>query len=66
MTTAVCLLSGGMDSATLAYLAKREGYEILALHLNYGQRTESKERECAKKIAGLLGAREFVEVDAGT
>ena len=65
MTTAVCLLSGGMDSATLAYLAKREGYEILALHLNYGQRTESKERECAKKIAGLLGAREFVEVDVG-
>ena len=62
---AVCLLSGGMDSSTLAYLAKSEGYEILALHLNYGQRTEEKERECAKKIAGLLGAQDFVEVDVG-
>ena len=63
MMKAVCLLSGGMDSSTLAYLAKSEGYEIYALHLNYGQRTEEKERACAKKIAGLLGAEEFVEVD---
>jgi 7-cyano-7-deazaguanine synthase len=65
MMKAVCLLSGGMDSSTLAYLAKSEGYEILALHLNYGQRTEEKERACAKKIAGLLGAQDFVEVDVG-
>jgi len=65
MMKAVCLLSGGMDSSTLAYLAKSEGYEILALHLNYGQRTEGKERACAKKIAGLLGAQDFVEVDVG-
>lgn len=54
-----------MDSSTLAYLAKSQGYDILALHLNYGQRTEKKERACAKKIAGLLGARDFVEVDVG-
>ena len=65
MMMAVCLLSGGMDSSTLAYLAKSEGYEILALHLNYGQRTEEKERACAKKIAGLLGAQDFLEVDVG-
>jgi 7-cyano-7-deazaguanine synthase len=63
MMRAVCLLSGGMDSATLAYLAKSEGYEILALHMNYGQRTETKERSCAKKIAQLLGAQDFIEVD---
>jgi 7-cyano-7-deazaguanine synthase len=62
---AVCLLSGGMDSSTLAYLAKSEGYDILALHLNYGQRTETKERACAKKIAELLGAQDFIEVDIG-
>jgi len=63
MMKAVCLLSGGMDSSTLAYLAQSQGYEILALHLNYGQRTEGKERACAQKIAGLLGAIDFVEVD---
>jgi len=59
----ICLLSGGMDSSTLAYLAKSDGYEIAALHLNYGQRTERKERDCAKKIAQLLDAQDFVEVD---
>ncbi len=60
---AVCLLSGGMDSSTLAYLAKSEGYQICGLHANYGQRTERREREAARTIAGLLDATEFVEVD---
>ena len=59
---AVCLLSGGMDSSTLAYLAKSMGYDILTLHLNYGQRTEGKELACAKKIASLLNAGAFVEI----
>lgn len=59
---AVCLLSGGMDSSTLAYVAKDTGYDILALHLNYGQRTEDKERRCAQKIASLLNAEAFVEI----
>jgi 7-cyano-7-deazaguanine synthase len=65
MMKAVCLLSGGMDSSTLAYLAKSEGYGILALHLNYGQRTEGKERRCAQTIAKFLEAEEFIEVDVG-
>ncbi len=60
---AVCLLSGGMDSSTLAYLAKHDGYDILALHFTYGQRTEEKERECAKRIARHLNALEFLDVD---
>jgi 7-cyano-7-deazaguanine synthase len=51
-----------MDSTTLAYVAKDMGYDIIALHFTYGQRTEAKERECAQKIAGLLDAREFVEI----
>ena len=62
---AVCLLSGGMDSSTLAYLAKSEGYDICALHLNYGQRTESKELACAQKIASHLNAKDFVVVNVG-
>jgi 7-cyano-7-deazaguanine synthase len=63
MMKAVCLLSGGMDSSTLAYVAKSRGYTILALHLNYGQRTERKEKKCAKKIASLLNAEAFVEIN---
>ncbi|MDO5845798.1 MAG: 7-cyano-7-deazaguanine synthase QueC [Methanocorpusculum sp.] len=62
MKKAVCLLSGGMDSTTLAYVAKDRGYDILALHMNYGQRTERKERECALRIADHLEAADFVEI----
>lgn len=60
---AVCLLSGGMDSSTMAYLARDMGFELFTLHFNYGQRTERKERLAAEKIAGLLDAKEFIEVD---
>lgn len=60
---AVCLISGGMDSATLAYHARDRGYDLICLHFNYGQRTERKERTSARKIAGFLGAEEFIEVD---
>jgi 7-cyano-7-deazaguanine synthase len=52
-----------MDSSTLAYVAKSRGYDILALHLNYGQRTERKELTSAKKIAGLLDAKAFIEIN---
>jgi 7-cyano-7-deazaguanine synthase len=52
-----------MDSATLAYLARSRGYELFCLHFNYGQRTERRERQSAEMIAGLLGAREFLEID---
>jgi 7-cyano-7-deazaguanine synthase len=62
MKKAVCLLSGGMDSTTLAFVAKKMGYDILALHVNYGQRTEKKELECAKKVAEDLDALEFLEI----
>lgn len=59
---AVCLLSGGMDSSTLAYVAKDMGYDLIALHFTYGQRTEVKERACARTIAQMLDAVEFVEI----
>ena len=62
MKKAVCLLSGGMDSTTLAYVAKDMGYEIVALHFTYGQRTEEKERECARAVAKKLDALDFVEI----
>lgn len=62
MKRAVCLLSGGMDSTTLAYVAKDMGYDIIALHFTYGQRTEEKERACARNIARNLEALDFVEI----
>jgi 7-cyano-7-deazaguanine synthase len=62
---AVCLMSGGMDSTTAAYLAREQGYELIGLHVTYGQRTERKEKQCARTIAHLLPTVEFLEVDIG-
>lgn len=56
---AVCLLSGGLDSATSLYAAREQGYEIIALTFNYGQ-LHHKEIEFARKTASLLGARHFL------
>ncbi len=54
---AVCLVSGGPDSAVAAAIAKREGYELYCLSFDYGQ-IATKELESAKKIAKALGAKE--------
>ena len=54
MKKAICILSGGMDSTTATYIAKNRGYDIVALHFNYGQRTEKKELDSFKKICKEL------------
>jgi len=63
MKRAVCIISGGMDSALSAKIAQVEGYEIIALHFNYGQRTEAKERSCFQKIAKDVNAVQSYEID---
>ena len=55
MKKAVVILSGGMDSTTAAFIAKKERFEIIPLHFNYGQRTEKKELESFNKICEYLG-----------
>jgi 7-cyano-7-deazaguanine synthase len=60
---AVVLLSGGMDSATTLAIARREGYDCLALSFSYGQR-HALELEAAKRVATQFGARqETVAID---
>lgn len=60
---AVCIISGGMDSALAATIAKKEGYEIIGLHFNYGQRTQKKELECYHKIAKELNVKDSYCLD---
>ena len=52
-------MSGGLDSAAVAALAMREGYEIAALTLDYGQR-HGIEVEAARLVAGALGIEPHV------
>jgi 7-cyano-7-deazaguanine synthase len=51
---AVVILSGGMDSTTTAYIAKNQGYEVIAVHFNYGQRTEKRELKAYNDICNEL------------
>jgi len=54
---AVCLLSGGVDSATALAVARRDGFEAYALSFNYRQRHQV-ELEAAARLARQLGAVE--------
>jgi len=63
MKKAVVILSGGMDSTTTAYIAKNSGYEVVAVHFNYGQRTEKKELEAFKNICKELNIKNNYIID---
>ncbi|HPF13289.1 MAG: 7-cyano-7-deazaguanine synthase QueC [Planctomycetes bacterium] len=52
---AVCLLSGGMDSAVTLAEAKAQGFQTFALTLDYGQR-HRVELDAARRVAEAGGA----------
>ncbi|WP_368029040.1 7-cyano-7-deazaguanine synthase QueC [Arcobacter sp. s6] len=60
---AICILSGGMDSTLASYIAKNDGYEIIAVHFNYGQRTENRELKAFRDICDDLKILEKYEID---
>jgi 7-cyano-7-deazaguanine synthase len=53
---AVILLSGGIDSATAAAIAKQQGFDLHTLSFRYGQRHE-RELESAEKVAAFLNSK---------
>ncbi len=55
MKKAVVLLSGGLDSATVLAVARRDGYACYALSFDYGQR-HAAELVAAGRVASALGA----------
>ncbi len=52
---AVCLLSGGLDSAACLGVARRDGFTCYALSIDYGQR-HRVELQAAQRVAEQLGA----------
>ncbi len=59
---AVVLLSGGLDSCVATAIAEQE-YEICLLHVNYGQRTDTREEKAFKDIASFYNISEILDVD---
>ncbi len=59
MKPAVCLLSGGLDSATCLAYARRAGFDAYALSFDYGQRHRI-ELDAARRGAASLGATKHV------
>lgn len=56
------LLSGGMDSAVTALIAQRDGFDVHALSVRYGQR-HAVELDAARRIAADLGIGRHVVID---
>ena len=48
---AIVLVSGGMDSVACAAVASSKHKELAFLHVQYGQNTDKKEKECFDKIS---------------
>ena len=61
MPRAIAIVSGGLDSVTLAYLLRSQGYDLHLLSFDYGQK-HRKELEFARQCAKDLGA-DFDVVD---
>jgi len=62
MPAAVVLLSGGLDSYTAAAVARRDGFDLYALTVRYGQR-HVQELEAARRVAASLGVTRHLEID---
>lgn len=58
---AVVCLSGGMDSCVCTALAAQQ-FDVFALHVSYGQRTEARELRSAEAIASATGVREVMHL----
>ncbi len=62
---ALCILSGGLDSTTAAFMSKAEGFDIVTLHFTYGQLTQDRELRAFKDISDALGSTSTYTIDLG-
>lgn len=55
MSTAVVLLSGGLDSTVSLAITINNGYDVAAMHVMYGQRTQTRELQAFKDVCEFYG-----------
>lgn len=62
--SAVVLLSGGLDSSTVAAIAKSQGFDVCAMSFDYGQRHRF-ELQASERVAKAVQAarHEIVKID---
>jgi 7-cyano-7-deazaguanine synthase len=63
MAKAVVLLSGGLDSMVAAAIAREQGYSVLALTVDYGQRHRIELEAAARIAAQLADDHAVVKID---
>ena len=61
---AVVAVSGGMDSCVTAAIANKT-YRLAMIHINYGQRTETRELQAFHEIADYYKAEKRLVIDFG-
>ncbi|MFM9904099.1 MAG: 7-cyano-7-deazaguanine synthase QueC [Pyrinomonadaceae bacterium] len=58
----IVLISGGMDSCVTAALGRSENDKLAFLHISYGQRTETRERQAFNDIADHYGVERRLDI----
>ncbi|MEO7673542.1 MAG: 7-cyano-7-deazaguanine synthase QueC [Pyrinomonadaceae bacterium] len=59
---AIVLVSGGMDSCVTAAIASQESAEMAFLHVSYGQKTETRERQAFNDIADFYNIKKRLDI----
>lgn len=59
---AICLISGGLDSAVSVGVAKELGCDLYFLFISYGQKTLVKEEQCVDQLAKFFKPKKIWKV----
>lgn len=62
---ALLLISGGIDSPVAGMLAKKQGFELSAIHFSIEPFTDDSPEKKSRNLAQKLEIKKFIKVDSG-